>query len=144
MAEPEIPELDPLEPSSSDETDFNASELKSLEDDLPDLDLPDLEPPEAEGAAAALPHDKPVAEAEESKAKGKPKRQPKPKKQPKPKPIKVQASKPPSSTFGEWFIGGLRNDSIAAIILLVIILGLVVAACIAIGFGAKYALQNLL
>lgn len=139
MAEPEIPELDPLEPSSSDEMDFDASELKSLEDDLPDLDLPELEPLESEGATAALSDDKPV-----TAAKGKPKRQPKPKKQPKPQPIRVQASKAPSRTFGEWFVGGLRDDNLAAIIVLVILLGLVVAACAAIGFGAKYALESLL
>ena len=144
MAEPEIPELDPLEPSSSDEMDFDASELKSLEDDLPDLDLPELEPLESEGAAAALSGNKPVTAAKEPKAKGKPKRQPKPKKQPKPKPIRVQASKAPSRTFGEWLVGGLRDDNLAAIIMLIMLLGLVVAACVAIGFGAKYAMQNLL
>ncbi len=144
MAEPEIPELDPLEPSSSDETDFDASELKSLEDDLPDLDLPELGPLESGGAMAAPPDDKPVPAAEEPKAKGKPKRQPKPKKQPKPKPIRVQASKAPSRTFGEWLVGGLRDDNLAAIFVLIILLGLVVAACVAIGFGAKYAMQNLL
>ena len=139
MAEPEIPELDPLEPSSSDEMDFDASELKSLEDDLPDLDLPELEPLESEGATAALSDDKPV-----TAAKGKPKRQPKSKKQPKPKPIRVQASKAPSRTFGEWFVGGLRDDNLAAIFVLIMLLGLVVAACVAIGFGAKYALESLL
>ncbi|MBN2270509.1 MAG: helix-turn-helix domain-containing protein [Sedimentisphaerales bacterium] len=144
MAEPEIPELDPLEPSSSDEIDFDASELKSLEDDLPDLDLQELEPLESEGATAALSDDKPVPAANEPKAKGKPKRQPKPKKQPKPKPIKVHASKAPRRTFGEWFVGGLRDDSIAAIFVLLILLALIVAACVAIGFGAHYALQNLL
>ncbi|HLB73863.1 MAG TPA: helix-turn-helix domain-containing protein [Sedimentisphaerales bacterium] len=144
MAEPEIPELDPLEPSSSDEMDFDASELKSLEDDLPDLDLPELEPLESEDAAAALSGNKPVTAAKEPKAKGKPKRQPKPKKQPKPKPIRVQASKAPSRTFGEWLVGGLRDDNLAAIIMLIMLLGLVVAACVAIGFGAKYAMQNLL
>lgn len=144
MAEPEIPELDPLEPSASDETDFDASELDSLEDDLADLELPELGPLESEDKIPALPNDEPLMAAAEPKAKGKRKRQPKPKKQPKPKPVKVPKTSPPSLTFGQWLISGLRDDSIAAIIVLLIILALVVAAIVAIGYGASYAIENLL
>lgn len=154
MKEPEIPELDPFEPSASDETDLDTSELQSLEDDLPDLDfpdldLPDLAPLEPEDEIPVLQDDELLMDAEEPspekpKAKEKKKRKQKPQKQPKPKGVKVQLSRPQSRTFGQWFVGGLRDDSIAAIFVLLIILSLVVAACVAVGFGANYALNNLL
>ena len=151
MAEPEIPELDPLEPSASDETDIDASELKSLEDELPDLDLPELDALEAEDEILTLPEDEPLlpddeppAKKPKAKTKAKRKRQPKPKKQPKPRPVKVTTTSPPSMAFGQWFIGGLRDDNLAAIIVLIIILGLIIAACVGIGYGANYAIENLL
>ena len=69
---------------------------------------------------------------------------PKPKKQSSPRPVKMRSSSATGPSFGEWFFRGLRDDSIAAIIVLVILLGLVVATCIAIGVGANYAVENLL
>jgi hypothetical protein len=69
---------------------------------------------------------------------------PKPKKQSRPRPVKMWSGSVPGQSFGEWFVGGLRDDSIAAIIVLVILLGLVVATCVAIGYGAHYAVENLL
>ncbi len=149
MAEPEIPELDPLEPSASDETDFDASELESLEDALPDLELPELDALESEDEIPTLPDDEPLLPADEPpahkpKAKARRKRQAKPKKQPKPRPVKVPTTTPPGLTFGQWFISGLRDDSLAAVIVLLILLALVVAAFIAIGYGAHYAIGNLL
>jgi hypothetical protein len=69
---------------------------------------------------------------------------PKPKKQYRPKPVKVRASSAPGLSFGEWFARGLRDDSLVAIIVLVILLGLVVAACVAIIYGANYTVENLL
>jgi len=147
MAEPEIPELDPFEPSASDETDLDASELESLEDALPDLDLPELDALGAEDEIPTLPDDEPLLSADEPpahKPKAKRKRQAKPKKQPRPRPVKVRTTSPPSLTLGEWFIGGLRDDSLVAIIVLILLLGLVVAACVAVVFGANYAIENML
>ena len=69
---------------------------------------------------------------------------PKPKKQSRPRPVKVRASSAPGLSLGEWFARGLRDDSLVAIFVLVILLGLVVATCIAIGYGVNYAVDNLL
>ena len=157
MEEPEIPELDPLEMPAFDEADIDTTELQSLEDDLPDLDLPDLAAIEADDEMAALDADVPLAALEipladeeppakkpKAKAKAKAQRKPKPKKQPKPRPIKVHASSAPNRSFGQWLMGGLREDSLAAIIVVIMFLGLVIAAIVAIGYGAHYAADNLL
>lgn len=147
----DIPELDSLEPAA----DLEVPELDSFEEDIPDLDLPDLAAVDSAEEVPAIADDQLLSMQEEApapepapakkpKAKAKKKKAPKPKKQPKPRPVKARASTAPGLSFGEWFVRGLRNDSIAAIIVLIMILGLVIATCVAIGFGANYAIENLL
>lgn len=162
MEKPETPELDPLETPASDDADLDASELQSL-DDMPDLDLPDLDLPDLAAVSAddAIPapdagepmaalevpfteEETPAKKGKGKKAKAKAKRKPKAKKQPKPRPIKVHASNIPSRSFGQWLMGGLRNDSLVAIIVLLMIMGFVVAAIVALGCGAYYAANNFL
>ena len=92
----------------------------------------------------SIAEEQPPAEKAKGKAKAKKKRMPKAKKQPRPRPVKVRARSVPRQSFGQWFVGGLRDDSLAAIIVLVILLGLVVGVCIAIGVGANYAVENFL
>ncbi len=149
MEEPEIPDLDSLEPSALDDADLDIPELDSLKDDMPDLELPELAAVGSESEIPVLAADELLSAAKEPpvekpKTKAKKIRMPKPKKQPRPRPVKVGASTAPGLSFGEWFVRGLRDDSLAAIFVLVILLGLVVATCIAIGYGANYAVENLL
>lgn len=154
-ADLDIPELDSLEPAALDDADLDIPELDSLEDDMPDLELPELAAVGSENEIPALADDEllsiakePPAEeqpaAEKPKAKGKKKKAPKPKKQPRPRPVKVRASRAPSLSFGQWLVQGLRDDSLVAVIVLIMLLGVVVATCIAIGYGANYAVENLL
>jgi hypothetical protein len=69
---------------------------------------------------------------------------PKPKRQSRPRLENMRASSVPRASFGEWFVAGLRDDSIVAIIVLLILLGLIVTTCVVIGYGAYYAVENLL
>lgn len=149
MEEPEIPDLDSLEPSALDDADLDIPELNSLEDDMPDLELPELAAVGSESEIPVPAADEMLSAAKETpvekpKTKAKKIKMPKPEKQSRPRPVKVGASTAPGLSFGEWFVRGLRDDSLAAIFVLVILLGLVVATCIAIGYGANYAVENLL
>lgn len=147
----DIPELDALEPAALD-----APELDLFEADMPDLELPDLAAVGSEDEIPALADDgllsdipdEPIAVAQipvaEPKAKGKKKKAPKPKKQKKARPIKMRATKAPGRSFGQWLVQGLRRDSLVAVLVLIMLLGLAAATVIAIGLGANYAVENLL
>ena len=147
-----VPTTLEIEPEEVEMEDPEIPDLDSLEDDMPDLELPELAAVESDSELPALEADEllsiaeeqPPAEKAKGKAKAKKKRMPKAKKQPRPRPVKVRARSVPRQSFGQWFVGGLRDDSLAAIIVLVILLGLVVGVCIAIGVGANYAVDNLL
>jgi len=132
-----------------DDADLDIPELDSLEDDMPDLGLPELAAVGSESEIPVPAADERLSAAKETpvekpKTKAKKIKMPKPEKQSRPRPVKVGASTAPGLSFGEWFVRGLRDDSLAAIFVLVILLGLVVATCIAIGYGANYAVENLL
>ncbi|MHC4745278.1 MAG: helix-turn-helix domain-containing protein, partial [Planctomycetota bacterium] len=134
----DMPELDSLEPAAIEEGNLDVPELGSFEEDMPDLELPELAavdsaeemPAIADDELLSMQEEAPAPEpapAEKPKAKAKKKKTPKPKKQPRPRPVKAGASTAPGLSFGEWFVRGLRNDSIAAIIVLIMILGFVLA-----------------
>lgn len=154
-ADLDIPELEALEPAGAQGANLDMPELDSFEDDLSDLEMPELAALDSQDDPPALDAEDVLPIAEEPLAKEKPakkkkakaekkKKAPKPRKQPRPRPVKARASAAPSLSFGEWFARGIRNDSLAAIIVLILILSVIIGLIVAAGLGANYAVENLL
>jgi len=140
--EAEVPELEPLELELS-EPEMPELERSGLDD--ADLEIPELEVPEpAEGESPDLDmaelgilgpdEDAPVAEAGEPevpavagpRAKSKPRRKAKPK-------IEKTASRQTLS-IGEWLMSGLKKDNPIAVIVLILLLGIILAAFVGVGY----------
>ncbi|MBN2139046.1 MAG: helix-turn-helix domain-containing protein [Sedimentisphaerales bacterium] len=145
--------------------DIDDSDLEPLDDDIPELealeseaeiDLPDAPVDESAdidlAALDSLGVDEVPAMEAAPPVKSKPKkdkktkkeRKQKPKKQPKPKPMKAIANSAPRQSFGQWLVGGLRDDNLLAIIVFILLIAVVLAALVAAGYGVHLAFAKLL
>ena len=124
LSEPEMPEL---EPSGVDDADLEIPELEvpePAEGESPDLDMaelgilgPDQEMPAAEAGEP---------EVAAPRAKSKPRRKAKPR-------IEKTGSRQTLSV-GEWLVSGLKKDNPIAVIVLIVLLGIFIAAFAGVGY----------
>jgi len=127
LSEPEMPEL---EPSGVDDVDLEIPELEvpePAEGESPDLDMAELgilEPDEETPAAEAGEPEVPAAAA--PRAKSKPRR--------KAKPRIEKTGRAQTLSIGEWFVSGLKKDDPIAVIVLVLLLGIILAALVGVGY----------
>ena len=125
-----------VEIREAESADLDIPELGALEpEDIPAAQLDEREVPAEMPADEELPAKEPGAKPKgkkkkkERKAKAK-KEKPKKVKPPKVRMVKI-ADTQPSASFGEWLVDGLREDSIVAIVVLVLLMGIVLAAIVA-------------
>ena len=171
IEEGEVPELEPLDTLDEDlempeletadvgqddtETaDLDIPALQAPQEDLPDLDLDGLGSLEPEDQMPELAMEEPFADEEPppAKSKKKPKKEKagrkpkkeKPRRQPKPKAPRVRTSAPQGLSFGRWLAGGLREANLLAILVLILLLALFLAACVALVYGINLAADKFL
>jgi len=148
-------DLDALEPQDADVEmpELELPETETAEGESPDLDIGDFgafeqedETPPVKDVEPDLAIEEPTAEgipemqetaADKPKAKQKPPRKARPKKV-------VRTSSEPGLSLGQWFIAGLQKDNPIAVFMLILLLTVIIAACVAIGYAAHYALFRLL
>jgi len=148
-------DLDALEPQDAEMEmpELELPETVTAEGESPDLDIGDFgafeqedETPAVKDAEPALAIEEPTADdipAMQETAADKPKAKQKPPRKAKPQKV-VRTSSEPGLSLGQWFIAGLRKDNPIAVFALILLLTVIIAACVAIGYGAYYALFRLL
>ncbi len=151
----QAPDLDALEPEDADMEmpELELPETESTEDESPDLDIGDFgafeqedETPAVKDVEPDLAIEEPTADdipamqeaaADRPKAKQKPPRKAKPQKT-------VRTSSEPGLSLGRSLIAGLQKDDPIAVLVLILLLAVIIAACVAIGYAAYYAMFRLL
>ena len=148
-------DLDALEPQDADVEmpELELPETETAEDESPDLDIGDFgafeeqdETPAVKDVEPALAIEEPTADdipAMRETAADKPKAKQKPPRKAKPRKV-VRTSSEPGLSLGQWFIAGLQKDDPIAVFTLILLLAVIIAACVAIGYAAHYALFRLL
>jgi excisionase family DNA binding protein len=155
-------DLDALEPQDAEMEmpELELPETETAEDESPDLDIDDFgafeqedETPAAKDVEPALAIEEPTADdipAMQEAAADKPEVAPaipptkqKPPRKAKPRKV-VRTSSKPGLSLGQWFIAGLQKDNPIAVFMLILLLAVIIAACVAIGYAAYYALFRLL
>lgn len=148
-------DLDALEPQDADVEmpELELPEAETGEDESPDLDIGDFgafeeqdETPAVKDVEPALAIEEPTGEdipAMRETAADKPKARQKPPRKAKPKKV-VRTSSEPGLSLGQWLVRGLQKDDPIAVFTLILLLAVIIAACVAIGYAAHYALFRLL
>jgi len=127
LSEPEMPEL---EPSGVDDVDLEIPELEvpePAEGESPDLDVAELgilEPDEEAPVAEAGEPEIPAVAAPRTKSK--PRRKAKPR-------IEETAARQ-TLPIREWLVGGLKKDNPIAVIVLILLLAVILAALVGVGY----------
>jgi len=148
-------DLDAIEPQDAEMEmpELELPETESAEGESPDLDIGDFgafeqedETPAAKDVEPGLAIEEPTVDdipAMQETAADKPKAKQKPPRKARPKKV-VRTSSEPGLSLGQWFIAGLQKDNPIAVFVLILLLAVIIAACVAIGYAAHYALFRLL
>ncbi len=148
-------DLDAIEPQGAEMEmpELELPETETAEGESPDLDIGDFgafeqeaETPAVKDAEPALAIEEPTADdipAIQEAAEDKPKAKQKPPRKARPKKV-VRTTGEPGLSLGRWFITGLQKDNPIAVFVLILLLSVIIAACVAIGYAAYYALFRLL
>jgi len=148
-------DLDAIEPQDADMEmpELELPETKTAEDESPDLDIGDFgafeqedETPAVKDVEPDLAIEEPTADdipAMQETAADKPEAKQKPPRKARPKKV-VRTTGEPGLSLGQWFIAGLQKDNPVAVFMLILLLTVIIAVCVAIGYAAYYALFRLL